>query len=378
MKKIKILLAPNSYKECADSVEVSELFEKYLNVNNNFEIFKYPISDGGDGFLDVLSYNNELINITYSITTPYDKSKFDCNIGYDKKNKIIYIESAKILVLQLIPQVKRHPIYLNSKGLGELLDQIKKSVIKKEININKVVIGVGGTGTNDLGLGLCSVFGMKLVDIYGKETEIIPEYYPNTDKILWSKPDLPFIIESIIDVNNPLLGNCGATYLFAEQKGATKEDIRLLEIGFNKIINILKNNKLRISTNLLSGAGGGLAAGLSLFFDAECISSFNNLRVNKNLTKLTEQADYVITGEGIFDKTSLLGKGASAVIEISANLHKKIFLCCGQIEKDSIKLLAKNIFPIEMNEKTIDNKYKKYFEEEVKIACNKIINLISD
>ena len=80
MKKKKILLAPNSYKECSSSVEVSELFEKYLNTNNGFEIFKYPITDGGDGFLDVLNNNNQLINITYPITTPYDNSKFDCTV----------------------------------------------------------------------------------------------------------------------------------------------------------------------------------------------------------------------------------------------------------------------------------------------------------
>ncbi|MCH7826371.1 MAG: glycerate kinase [Bacteroidetes bacterium] len=376
MKKKKILLAPNSYKECSSSVEVSELFEKYLNTNNGFEIFKYPITDGGDGFLDVLNNNNQLINITYPITTPYDNSKFDCTVGYDKKNKIIYIESAKVLGLQLIHQEKRHPLFLSSKGLGELLDHIRKSVINKKININKVVIGVGGTGTNDLGLGLCSVFGMKLIDIDGKETDIIPEFYHNTDKILWSKPELPFIIETIVDVNIPLLGEAGATYQFAAQKGAMETEIELLELGFNKIINILNNNKLNILANSLSGAGGGLAAGLSHFFDAECTSSFENLRADKVLIRMMEQADYVITGEGIFDKTSLLGKGASAIIKISDNLNKKVFLCCGKIEKDSVKMLSKNIIPIEMNKKTIDNKYKKYFEEEVKIASSKIINLI--
>ena len=124
MNKKKILLAPNSFKECAISTEVADLFEKFLNTDNNYEIFKYPISDGGDGFLDVLNYDNELIDITYSITTPYDNSKFDCIAGYDEKNKIIYIESAKVLGLQLIPKEKRHPLYLSSKGLGKLLEQI--------------------------------------------------------------------------------------------------------------------------------------------------------------------------------------------------------------------------------------------------------------
>ncbi len=378
MNKKKILLAPNSFKECASSTEVTDLFEKFLNTNNNYEIFKYPISDGGDGFLNVLNYNNKLIDITYSITTPYDGSKFDCTVGYDERNKIIYIESAKVLGLQMIPKKRRHPLYLSSKGLGELLEQVGKSVFNREIDVNKVVIGVGGTGTNDLGLGLCSIFGMKLIDNYGKEIEIIPENYPKADKVLWSKPKLPFKIESIIDVNNPLLGDYGATYQFAGQKGATKEEIKLLEKGFNKIINILKNNKLIKPVNSLPGAGGGLAAGLSLFFDAECTSSFENFKADKELIRMMEQSDYVITGEGVFDKTSLLDKGANAIIKIFSRQDKKLFLCCGKIEKDAVKILGKNIFPVEMNEITIDNKYKKYFEEEVKIACEKIINLISD
>ncbi|HED38340.1 MAG TPA: hypothetical protein ENI76_08875, partial [Ignavibacteria bacterium] len=147
MNKKKILLAPNSFKECASSTKVADLFEKFLNTNNNYEIFKYPISDGGDGLLNVLNYNNKLIDITYSITTPYDGSKFDCTVGYDERNKIIYIESAKALGLQMIPKEKRHPLNLSSKGLGELLEQVGKSVFNREIDVNKVVIGVGGTGT---------------------------------------------------------------------------------------------------------------------------------------------------------------------------------------------------------------------------------------
>ena len=97
-------------------------------------------------------------------------------------------------------------------------------------------------------------------------------------------------------------------------------------MGFSKIVNILKNNDIGILTNALSGAGGGLAAGLSIFFDAEYISSFENIKANKKLFKMMEQVDYVITGEGIFDETSLLGKGASAIIKLATELNKKVFL----------------------------------------------------
>ena len=317
MNKKKILLAPNSFKECADSIETIELIEKYLSEYRNIEVLKYPVSDGGDGFLNTLKYNFDLSVLKYSISTPYDDSKFNCEVLYDEQNNTIYIESAKVLGLQIIPKDKRQPLYVSSNGMGELLDQINNSVFNKEINVEKVVVGIGGTGTNDLGLGMCSVYGLKLLDKYGNETKAIPVNYLNVDKILWSKPKFYFNLEVIIDVNNPLLGKFGATHQFAKQKGATNVEIKLLETGFIKIVNILKNNNIGISFNLLSGAGGGLAAGLSLFFDTPCISSFENIKTNKKLNKIMEQVDYVITGEGVFDETSLLGKGASAVINLA-------------------------------------------------------------
>jgi len=282
-----------------------------------------------------------------------------------------------VLGLQIIPTDKRHPLKLSSKGMGELLVQINQSVSNEEIYVNKVTVGIGGTGTNDLGLGLSSIFGLQLIDINERKLEVIPENYFKTNKILWSKPNIQFKIESIVDVNNPLLGKLGATQQFAKQKGATKAEIRLLEMGFNKIINILNNKELEVFIKSLSGAGGGLAAGLSLFFEADCISSFENIRTNKRLSKMMEQVDLVITGEGVFDKTSLLGKGASAIIKLSEELNKKVFLCCGKIDKNLIKNFD-SVVPIEMNKLTKGNEYKKYFEKEVKAACNKILAEISE
>ncbi len=376
MYKRKILLAPNSFKECADSMEITELFEKYLIKNDNVEIEKYPISDGGDGFLKTIKYNSEVTELKYSITTPYDDSKFECEVLFDKINKTLFIESAMALGLQLIPKEKRHPLCLSSKGMGELLEQVNKSVIKNEIDVNKVIVGIGGTGTNDLGLGMCSVFGLKLTDIYGKEPEVIPENYPKTNNILWSSPKLRFKIVALVDVKNPLLGDSGATRQFAEQKGASEEEIKILETGFANIINILKNNGIRESFNSLSGAGGGLAAGLSLFLNAECVSSFENIGTDEKLIDLMEQADFILTGEGKFDETSLFGKGASAVIKLSEQLNKKVFLCCGNIDENSVKNY-KNVIPIEMNEFTHEKEYRKYIENEIKTACGKIIAQIS-
>ena len=133
-----ILTAVNSYKECADAVEASKLFNRYLD-KSLFKVRQNPISDGGDGFLEVCKFNFELEILTYRITTPYDESYMDCRVGLDRKNKTLYIESAEILGLRRIPIQKRRPLLLSSKGLGDLLQQIKKDIEQHKLGLRDLL-----------------------------------------------------------------------------------------------------------------------------------------------------------------------------------------------------------------------------------------------
>jgi glycerate kinase len=374
---MKILIAPNSYKEVADSDKAAELFRRYLSKYTSEEIEILPISDGGDGFLKVCKSNFDLQILNYNVSTPYDESTFSCQVGYDIKGKRIFIESAGVLGLRVIPKEKRHPLNLSSKGLGDLLLRINNDIKQNKIIADEIIIGIGGTGINDLGLGVCSRFGIELYDIFGKRDEVLPEYYYRIKNIKWNKPDLPFKIKVILDVNNPLLGKNGATRTFGLQKGANKGELMVIELGFNKIINILKNKELNKSFNNLSGAGGGLAAGLYLFFDANSVTAGefigNNLRLNKSI----DESDIVITGEGSFDKQTLDGKGAGIVLKLATEKNKRVFLCCGKIESDVKNQLKENVEVIEFNaffnnaEESMNN-----FEEGIELASKKIVSLI--
>ena len=124
------------------------------------------------------------------------------------------------------------------------------------------------------------------------------------------------------------------------------------------------------------GAGGGLAAGLSIFFNAKIKSAFDSLINNKKLIKKMEQADIIVTGEGKFDKTSLIGKGASAVLNLTKKMNKKIILCCGQVEENIEKELSENIQVIKMNKYSDSSNYRLNFEKEVENASNKIIQAL--
>jgi glycerate kinase len=363
-----ILVVVNSFKETADAVEVSKLFNKHLD-KSLFSVIQKPISDGGDGFLDVCKFYFNLELINYTISTPYDETLLDCRVGLDRNNKTLFIESAEALGLKRIPQNKRHPLRLSSKGLGDILQLIVQDVEEYKYEANKIIIGIGGTGTMDLGLGMCSRFGLKLYDSYGSDLDVIPENYSKVNDIEFDKNDLPFVVEVVLDVKNPLIGKNGAT-IYGKQKGASNAELKVIELGWNKIVNVLHNNVLTDTTKELSGAGGGLAVGLNLLAKTEEKHAIdfisNDLKVNIN----DKAIDMIITGEGSFDKQSLMGKGAGIIISIFEKENIPVVLCCGKIDREISENLSMNVFPIELQtyiEDPINN-----FEEAIKIACDEI------
>ncbi len=375
--KQKILIAPNSFKEVADSDKTARLFSKYLAGSESFELETLPISDGGDGFLNACGAVFDLERLSYNISTPYDDSRFDCEIGYDRKGKKIYVESARVLGLRVIPEDKRSPLDLSSKGLGDLLIAIKDDVEKGNIKVDEVIIGVGGTGTSDLGLGVCSRFGLELYDMFGKKDEIIPEFFYRIKDIKWNEPVLPFKIKTVIDVDNPLLGKKGAARTFGPQKGADKGEVEVMEIGFTKIVNTLKNKGLERSYDKLSGAGGGLAAGLHLFFNANDMKADEFIRKSLQLEERIKDCDLVITGEGSFDEQTLDGKGAGIVLRLAQENNKRVILCCGMVQDEIKEKLGEGTDVIEFisffqsKEESIKN-----FEQGIKLASGKIKSII--
>ncbi len=371
MKK-KILIAPNSFKECSDSVTVSEYLLEELYDRNDFNLILKPVSDGGDGFLRVCQKNFNLEIISYKVSSPYDESKINCEIGYDKTNKILYIESANVLGLKIIPLSKRNPLKLSSKGMGELLIKILKDHNNGMRKVKKIIIGIGGTGTNDLGLGLFSKFNLKILDAPGNSLEIVPSNFVNARKLFWSKVILPFKIEIITDVDNKLLGENGATSIFGRQKGLSLKQILFVEKGFQNIVNLIKNNKLIDLPNKLSGAGGGLAAGLQIFFNAKVISS-KKFIMNELKIKKIKNVNYVITGEGAFDKQSLMEKATGSLVQHFIKMNIPVIICCGVYDRQVAKIFRNSIEFIEL-QKFFRNKFEsiKYFRRGIKLASDEI------
>jgi glycerate kinase len=290
----------------------------------------------------------------------------------------MYIESAEVLGLKIIPKVKRHPALLSSKGMGDLFKAILKDVNSKKIRINKVVIGVGGTGINDLGLGMCSVLGLKLFDANGNELKVIPKNFQFASSILWGNVKFPFNVELILDVNNPLLGENGATFTFGKQKGLTKKEMLNIEKGFEKIINILNYNKLSQIPKYISGAGGGLAAGFMLLLNAKGKSSEQFLLKDLGLAKI-KKPDFIILTEGAFDSQSCMGKANGILIKYFREKGSKIILCCGKFDKSAKILLPPAASVIELNKffKSEEESIKN-FRKGLKFASLEILKIINN
>lgn len=374
----KILLAPNSFKQCADSVRISEIFRNYLSDVKNLEIIDKPISDGGDGFVDVCSQYFNATKLTYEISTSYNDSLMSCDICIDENSKTAFIESANILGLKRVPYIYHKPMFLTSKGMGDLLIRINNEIKNGKHDIEKIVIGIGGTATNDLGLGMCSRFNLELIDIFNKKMEITPENYYRIKQVSWDRPELNFQIEAVLDVVNPLIGKMGATRTFGKQKGLDRGEIEVLELGFTKILHKLEGLGILNSEESLYGAGGGLAAGLQIFFDAKTKTAEDFILNDLGINKVKDQADFIITGEGAFDLQTQLGKGAGIILKLFEQSDKKVFLCCGSIDENVKQNLSENIYPIELSKyfNTKEESIKNY-EQGIAEACKEIKKAIN-
>jgi glycerate kinase len=374
---MNILLVPNSFKECADSVTLAELFTSNLSLPKEYNLISKPLSDGGDGFLRVCQKNFGLEILHYNIPAPYGGRIIKCPVGYSRANKNIFIESANVLGLKTIPSDKRHPLVLSSRGMGVLLNKIMKEVKKGKLKVNDITIGVGGTGTNDLGIGMLAELGMKLIDKNNSELEPLPLNFRSVKKILWNGPEFPFKINLVTDVNNPLLGTDGATFVYGRQKGLTAREIKIADAGFENIISVSKEDRIIRNIKFISGAGGGLAAGFRIFLGSKIIRSDKFIAQDLGINKRSH-ISAVITSEGRFDIQSFMNKATGIIIKKYSHTNTKIFLVCGTIDKKVISMISENVYLIELS-KFFKSKADsiKYYKQGIKLACEEIkMNLI--
>ncbi|MEO8230692.1 MAG: glycerate kinase, partial [Ignavibacteriota bacterium] len=338
----KILVAPNSFKECADSVEISEIISKSLSIKSDFRIIQKPLSDGGDGFLSVIKniFNTSELNIQVKDELDHPKTY---KLLIDETAETGYLESASIIGLKCFEGNDRKPLILNSAVLGKVIKQISIDVQQTKYKIKNLIIGIGGTATIDFGIGACTQLGLKLLDGKGNELNLIPKNLNQVENLKMDKIETPFNIKCIVDVDTELIGEPGAIEIYGKQKGATQKDLRIIKDGIENILNIITIDKKYALPKKINGAGGGLAAGLNIFLDADIIRAedFIKSTILKDLN--LNDIDAVVTGEGSFDLQSFEGKGAGIVLKLFSKKNIPIFLINGSTNLSSSIKMPNNV-----------------------------------
>jgi glycerate kinase len=286
----------------------------------NLSIEVLPMADGGEGTLEVIEKNVGGIKHYASVSDPLYR---EIKVPFLLKNKTAFIEMALCSGLQLLTKDEYNPMITSTFGLGELiLEAVRRGA-------EDIVVGIGGSATNDGGMGMLKALGYEFFDRRGDEALSLNEVYEISDfNVSQSLHKVKFTVAC--DVTNPLLGDKGASIIYAPQKGATPEMVEKLEIGMRNYAEICERFTGRCCRDYPgSGAAGGIGFAFKLFFDAEIIPGWIILSRLTNMEKLISTADLVITGEGSLDKQSVSGKLVYGVCMTGIKYNKTIWAFCG-------------------------------------------------
>ena len=319
----KVLIAPNAFKGTMSAISVAQEVARVLG--QDFETLILPLSDGGDGFVDVIHYLiPELTMMETEVTGPVATQRVKARWLWDASNMIAYIESAQACGLSQM-RGPLNPMEATSRGVGEL---VATAISKWATDI---YIGLGGTASTDAGVGAMQALGWQFPDQYAKEIEPGGGHLIELHRIL-PGPALRVNLNLMTDVNNPLLGDLGAAVIFGPQKGADPPQILELEKGLSNFwLHAFKIFKLNLDFPG-AGAAGGIPAGFGLGGQTAIGSGFELISDLGDLEDKIAWADIVITGEGRFDQQSMMGKAPGQVINLARAQGKRVALVAGSIE----------------------------------------------
>ena len=340
---MKCVIAPNEFKGTIDVFRVADIMEKACKeVFPTAKIDKIPLADGGDGTLKVLHHLLGGEIEFFEITTPLLDGKHSAPILF-LPNKTAVIEVASSTGLVLLPLEKRNPLFTSTYGTGEL---IRKAL---ELGAKELWLAVGGSSTVDGAMGILAALGCKFLDENGKELKPVGESLIKIKRIELSPlcKNFPVKMKILVDVQNKLLGKDGGVRTFAPQKGASPEEVDLLEKGMKNFATIVKKlTRSNPETVKGGGASGGIPVMLSSLLNAEIVPGAEFIAEKAGLKIAVKEADLLITGEGKVDRTTLNGKVPFVACKYAKQYNVKTAIVGGSVEIfDDIFQIADIVFP---------------------------------
>lgn len=328
---MKIIIAPDSFKDSIPSKLASQIIaDTILSKLPDCEIHQMPMADGGEGTADTVMAAKKGEWIPVRTSGPLLDMVVDSGFAWFPKEEMALVEMAASSGIELLSYEQRNPLNTTTLGTGELI----ASAI--DHGAKKILLAVGSSATIDLGVGMATALGWKFLDDRGNEIRPIGQELRYVHDIIAPDHKIEIQIEVLCDVENPLLGSKGAAPIFGPQKGATPDMVLLLEQGLENVA-ILIYERLGVDIRTLKGGGaaGGIAAGAVAFFNAQIVSGVETILHLYHLDEILPTADWIITGEGRFDATSLDGKVVSGILNISKKYQTNVAVFAGQVKVEA-------------------------------------------
>ncbi len=338
---MKVVIAPDSFKGSLTALHAAEAMEIGLRrVFPTAEIEKVPMADGGEGTVQSLVDATGGMVITERVLDPLG-AEIDAQYGALGDGMTAVIEMAAASGLTLVPPDQRNPLVTTTYGTGQLI----QAALNR--GCRKLIIGIGGSATNDGGAGMAQALGAKLLTANGKQVkwggagleDLISIDISNLDRRLAET-------ETVVacDVNNPLTGERGSSQVYGPQKGATPETIELLDANLAHFNKILQHDLGKFVANIPgAGAAGGLGAGLLAFLDATLKSGVEIVIEATKLEQKIEGASLVITGEGQIDFQTVFGKTPVGVATLAKTHNIPVIAIAGSISTDADEVYTAGI-----------------------------------
>ena len=319
---MKFLIAADSFKDALDTFGVCKAIGTGIKAAlPDAEIVELPLSDGGEGLSDIAAYYFDLQQIEVETYDPIFR-KITATYGLSQDNTTAFIEMAKASGLQLLTNEERNPLKTSTFGFGKLI----QNAIEK--GATRIILGLGGSATNDAGIGMAVALGWQFLD---KNDAVLSPIGGNLDKIekVISPENFPknIVFEAICDVKNPLFGENGAAHIFARQKGANDQEIEILDKGLQHFAQNVKQDEK--ANAIGAGAAGGLGFGCLFFLNAQLKRGIDSVLDWANFDQHLVNTDWIFTGEGRLDNQTLQGKLISGIAERAKDTP--IIALCGAL-----------------------------------------------
>ncbi|RFU60481.1 glycerate kinase [Peribacillus glennii] len=327
---MKIVIAPDSFKESLTADQVAKAIQSgFMAVFPEAEYRLLPIADGGEGTVQALAASSGGRIETISVTGPLGEP-VKAKIAFSNDGKKAFIEMAEACGLHLVPGNLRSPLQTTSYGVGELI------LHAMEQGASELIVGVGGSATNDGGMGMASALGYQFFDDSGELLNGRGRDLFCVDSMSGTNHDKrldEIKITIAADVENPLTGKNGATYVYGPQKGLPDGRLADMDEAMGKFYQIACSHLGKEVAHVPgSGAGGGMGAALLLFAGAQLKKGIELVLEQLRIKEICRDADFVIVGEGKIDGQTIFGK-APAGVAACAPPQAKVIAICGSVGK---------------------------------------------